>query len=131
MREVLGLLPCAAVARLTELVHPGYRDHASPGPQRGAASLLAWRARLREAFADVELEPRELVVADDGRVAVRLRFRGLHVAPYNGIEPCGRTVEIDEIHIWRIEDGRLREHWGLRDELGALRQMGGTAIAGA
>lgn len=91
------------------------------------ASMRAWREHAREAFADIELEPRELVVADDGRVAVRLRFRGLHVAPYAGIAPCGHTVEVDEVHLWRVQEGRLVEHWALRDDLAALRQMGAVA----
>jgi predicted ester cyclase len=90
-------------------------------------SMLAWNERVREAFADVEHEVHDVVVADDGRVAVRVRFRGLHVAPYAGIEPCGRTIEFDEVHLWRMQDGRPVEHWGLRDEIGALRQMGAPA----
>lgn len=130
VREVLAVLSSRDARRLGDLVHPDYRDHAWPGPERGVASVLAWRERLREAFADVELEPRELVVAGDGRVTARLRFRGLHVAPYAGVEPCGCTVEIDELHLWGLAGGRLVEHWGLRDELGALRQMGVTAIGG-
>jgi predicted ester cyclase len=124
VREALELLAGGDAQRLSELVHPDYRDHAWHGPERGPASMLAWRDRLRDAFADVQLEPRALVAGNDGHVAARLRFRGLHVAPYAAIEPSGRTVEVDEFHIWRLVDGRLAEHWGLRDELAVLRQMG-------
>lgn len=81
------------------------------------------RRRLRRAFADIELIPRDVIV-DDCRVAVRLRFRGLHVAPDAGLEPCGRTVEMDEIHIWRLQDAKLIEHWVCRDDRTALSQMG-------
>jgi lactoylglutathione lyase len=124
VREALALLVSDDDARLAEIVHPDYRDHTLPRPARGAASLRSLRRRLRRAFADIELTPRDVIV-DAGRVAVRLRFRGLHVAPYARLEPCGRTVEMDEIHIWRLQDGRLIEHWACRDERAALSQMGG------
>jgi predicted ester cyclase len=124
VREALALLVSDDEARLDEIVHPDYRDHTLPPPARGAESLRAVRRRLRRAFADIELIPRDVIV-DAGRVAVRLRFRGLHVAPYAGLEPCGRTVEMDEIHIWWVQDGRLIQHWACRDEGAALSQMGG------
>jgi lactoylglutathione lyase len=63
-------------------------------------------------------------VVAGGRAAVRLRVRGLHVGPHAGIPPTGRTVEWDEIHLWRLEDGRVIEHWACRDDLAALRRMG-------
>ena len=50
------------------------------------------------------------------RAAVRVRFRGLHVAPYAGLEPSGRTIQWDELHVWRLEGGRVTEHWASQDE---------------
>ena len=123
VREALALLVSEDEGRLEEIVDPDYRDHTLPPLARGPESFRRLRRRLR-AFADVELIPRDVIV-DSGRVAVRLRFRGLHVAPYAGLAPCGRTVEMDEIHIWRLQDGRLIEHWACRDERAALSQMGG------
>jgi predicted SnoaL-like aldol condensation-catalyzing enzyme len=28
------------------------------------------------------------------------------------------------MYIWRIADGRIAEHWGSRDDLGLLTQLG-------
>jgi predicted ester cyclase len=106
-----------------DIVHPDYRDHLATSAERGAECFLAQRRSLWCPFADVELTPREVVVGD-GLVAVRVRLRGLHVGPYAGLEPCGRTIETHEIHIWRLVDGRLIEHWSCRDDLMLLRQMG-------
>ncbi|MDP8960725.1 MAG: ester cyclase [Actinomycetota bacterium] len=71
-------------------IHSDYRNHVRPGLERGRASAPC--ERRFKAFADIELIPREVIVGLDGTVTVRLRFRGLHVAPYAGVEPCGRTV---------------------------------------
>ncbi len=125
MREALALLVSDDEARLEEIVHPDYRDHTLPPRQRGVGGFRVLRLRLRRAFADIELIPRDVIVGT-GSVAVRLCFRGLHVAPYAGLEPCGRTVEMDEIHIWRLQDGRLIEHWACRDEGAVLSQIGGA-----
>jgi hypothetical protein len=32
---------------------------------------------------------------------------------------------MDEIHIWRLQDAKLIEHWACRDERAALRHIGG------
>jgi predicted ester cyclase len=36
----------------------------------------------------------------------------------------GRRVEVDHVHIWRVADGRLAEHWMVRDDLSMLHQLG-------
>jgi predicted ester cyclase len=46
-----------------------------------------------------------------------------------GIPPTGRTIEVTEIHIYRLEDGKAVEHRVGRDDLGAMRQLGVIADA--
>jgi predicted ester cyclase len=78
---------------------------------------------IREAFADVELTAHELI-ADERGVALLVSFRGLHVAPYAGIEASGRTLEWDEVHFWRRGDGGLSRHRVWRDDLLTMRRLG-------
>ena len=121
--EIVTLLWGGDEARVSTIVDPGYRDHAAAGAGRGPHGFRAEREAFRRAFADVEVSAHDFLLAG-GRAAVRLRFRGLHVGPYAGLEPCGRTVEWEEIHLWRMDGGRLVEHWACRDDLAALRRMG-------
>jgi lactoylglutathione lyase len=123
VQEAVALLWGGDEARVAELVAPGYRDHAAGA--RGAEGFRAGRRRLRDAFADVAVTPLELI-AEGAQVAVRVHFRGLHVGAYAGLEPSGRTVEWDELHLWRVHDGRLVEHWACRDDLAALCRLGAT-----
>ena len=46
-----------------------------------------------------------------------------------GIPPTGRKIEVTEIHIYRLEDGKAVEHRVGRDDLGAMRQLGVIADA--
>ena len=123
VEEAVTLLWGGDEERVGSIVGAGYRDHAAGGPGAGPEAFRAARRALREAFADVELTAHDLVVAGD-RAAVRVRFRGLHVGPYAGLAPSGRTIEWDEIHIWRLEDGRVTEHWACRNDLTAMRRLG-------
>jgi lactoylglutathione lyase len=41
------------------------------------------------------------------------------------LPPTGSAVAWDFIHIWRVADGSLVEHWACRDDVGLLAQVGG------
>jgi predicted ester cyclase len=43
-----------------------------------------------------------------------------------GTPAVGKSYEIAEIHIFRIEDGLIAEHWHVADLLGMMKQIGGT-----
>jgi predicted ester cyclase len=36
----------------------------------------------------------------------------------------GRSYTVRHVHIYRIVDGKIREHWALRDDIDMLRQLG-------
>jgi dihydrofolate reductase len=41
------------------------------------------------------------------------------------LTPTGNAVAWDLIHIWRVADGAIVEHWACRDDVGLLAQVGG------
>jgi predicted ester cyclase len=45
-------------------------------------------------------------------------------ADYMGMRATGKTATWTEIHIGKVANGRLTEHWGLVDQLGLLVQLG-------
>jgi predicted ester cyclase len=107
-----------------ELVTADYVDHQAPpgtppGPD-GANAVLRW---LRGAFNDLSHEVKD-AFADDDRVAIRLITRGTHTGEFLGKPPTGRLVEFEAIHVYRIENGRVAEHWARRDDLALARQIG-------
>jgi predicted ester cyclase len=40
------------------------------------------------------------------------------------IEGEGQSYTVHHIHIYRLSDGKISEHWALRDDVGMLRQLG-------
>lgn len=105
-------------------VTPDYVDHEAPpgtppGPE-GANVVLRW---LRGAFADLSYEIID-AFGDGDRVAVRLATTGTHTGEFLGAPPTGRQFQIEAIHIFRIQDGKVAEHWAKRDDVGLAAQLG-------
>jgi steroid delta-isomerase-like uncharacterized protein len=53
----------------------------------------------------------DLVFAEGELVATRLMSSGTHTRQYFGVEPTGKTVNLTEIYIDRIRDGKIVETW--------------------
>jgi predicted ester cyclase len=124
-KEAQGTAQQASALR--EILAPGYRR------LRGGMANLAANARdqgfpepgtfLREAFPD-RVDIIEDIIAEDDRVGLRWRLTGTHRGNLFGIPPTGCKVDIHEIGIFRLADGRITEGWFLADELGLLKQLG-------
>ena len=71
----------------------------------------------------------EEVIAEGDTVALRCTLTGTHLREFMGIPPTGRRIEVNEIHIYRLEGGKAVEHRVGRDDLGAMRQLGVIADA--
>ncbi|HXW91261.1 MAG TPA: ester cyclase [Terriglobales bacterium] len=41
-----------------------------------------------------------------------------------GVQPTGRTFEVQHIHMYRVLDGKIAEHFANRDDIGMMRQLG-------
>ena len=49
---------------------------------------------------------------------------GTHTGPFMGHAATDRPIRTDVFDAIRLEDGRMVEHWGVPDRLGALMQLG-------
>jgi predicted ester cyclase len=108
-----------------ELVHPAFADHepAHPDHPRGPQAVKETVRGLRATFADLRFEVED-EVAEGDMVVQRATMSGRHTGVLMGREPTDREFAVRHIYIWRIQDGRIAEHWGVRDDLGMLRQLG-------
>ena len=107
-----------------ELIDPECLDHeAHPGGNRGPESMRGLITMLRTAFPDLSFTI-EALVAEGDTVAGRLTMNGTHAGPLMGMPPTGRKVRQASMHFVRFRDGKAIEHWGVRDDMGMMRQMG-------
>ena len=112
-------------AAIDEVVAPDLVNHAA-GPQ-GAAGLKAILAMIDHDLGPVTLEQHHLI-AEGELVTQHLTMVGTHRAStmplLTGVPVEGRPVRWEFIHIWRVADGMIVEHWATRDDLGLLVQLG-------
>src|SRR6267378_752557 len=107
----------------------------APGYKRTRAGLqhLANNARdqgfanpgtgLRDAIPD-RVDVIEDIIADGDRVGMLWRLTGTHKRDLYGIPPTGRKIDIHELGILRLANGKITEGWFMADEAGLLRQLG-------
>jgi len=80
--------------------------------------------QFRAAFPDWHQELLELV-AEDSTVVARFRCTGTHLGVWQGLEPTGRTMRIDEVYFFRFADNLIAGMWGLEDTWTRMRQLAG------
>jgi steroid delta-isomerase-like uncharacterized protein len=109
---------------IDELVEPDARIHTPLPLQATGAQLLkqVW-AVLLHAYPDLHVAAED-VIAEGDKVVCRNVVTGTHQGEYMGIPPTGKPVTYDEIFIFRFEDGRIAETWGVVDVLSQMRQLG-------
>ena len=108
-----------------ELVHPDFEDHEPAHPEHptGPESVQQTVRGLRDAFGDLRFEIED-EIAERDRVVQRVTMSGRHTGPLMGREPTGRKFAVRHTYIWRVAGGRIVEHWGSRDDIGLLAQLG-------
>ena len=112
------------VAVAARIIHPEFLDHTNPpGMQHGLAGHNAIVALFRAAFPDQWWQIEDLIAEGD-RVVARTTMRGTHRGDFFGLPPTGQSVVLTGVHIMRVADDRIVEHWGSNDDLGLMRQLG-------
>jgi steroid delta-isomerase-like uncharacterized protein len=118
------------VAVLDELLAPNYINHtpSTPNPAPGPDGLEPIVLAIRRAFPDLHYEIKDVIATEDS-VVIRVVMTGTHRGDLFGLPPTGRRVQVDQINIERIRDGRIAEHWRVTDELQLMRQLGAPPCA--
>ncbi len=126
-RDVLTAINEGAVDRIGPLVAEDFVDHgAPPWAPKGRAGYLQIMGFLTGVLR-LRFELHEVVAAGD-KVAVHATAHGVHNSDHLGFPATGRPYAMPTMHLYRSAGGVLVEHWGVRDELSALWQVGALPV---
>jgi predicted ester cyclase len=118
------IFPACDVEALAEVTDPNVVSHGArpgePAGLEGVTRTMLWLARV---FSDQRWEIHQLIQEDD-LVVAQATHHGRHTGDLMGIAPTGREVAYDYVHILRFRDGKAVEHWGMRDDMALMRQLG-------
>jgi predicted ester cyclase len=105
-------------------------NHGMSVPRAGIEAVFR---SLRTAVPDLHIETIE-TVSDGEVVATRVTLTGTHLGMpelpfvqggvFATVEPVGAKVEMLQMHFYRVRDGKIIEHWAVRDDLTLARQLG-------
>ena len=94
-----------------------------PGLPPGREAVRYFVTATQEAFADFMVNVED-VIAEDNKVAARVRFSGTHKGEFMGIPATGNKVDFQVIDILAFRDGKATEHWAVSDQLAMMTQLG-------
>ena len=107
-------------------------NHESKATQLGLETHKSALRSIRGTFPDQQVVIDDMIAEGD-KVVVRTRLCGTHqgsaLPTFRGIRPEGRPVEWKFIHIFRLRDGKIVEHWAEHDGLAVRQQLSGAERA--
>jgi len=110
-----------------ELIDDVFADtfvgHFPAGIVYGREGVLDRVTAHRTAFPDWTEEVED-TIADGDRVVVRFTSRGTNLGEFLGNPPTKNRVEISEVSIFKLSDGRIVEQWVFPDMLSMQHQLG-------
>lgn len=122
-RRVFDAINTRDLSAIDEAVTADFVDHGSPFPLPPGPDGYRQILTFVTTVLDVSYEILDEVVTED-RIVLRALGRGRGVAAVHGPGADGKAYAMETVHIYRTEGERLAEHWGVRDELSALIQLG-------
>ncbi|MEP7331657.1 MAG: ester cyclase [Terracoccus sp.] len=108
-----------------ELVAEDFINHAATPQGRVGIRQIALILEQDLGSPDIRIHH---VVASGDLVSVHLDLVGTHTAStsplLSGVPATGKALVWTFMHLFRVSDGVIAEHWACRDDLGLLVQLG-------
>jgi predicted ester cyclase len=105
------------------LFHPSFQHHFKAPLPSGWEGLAAVGRMMNTAFPDVVVTEEDIIAAGD-KVVERSSCVATHRGDFQGMKPTGRQVRWTEIHIYRLEDATIAEHWAEFSLFELVQQLG-------
>lgn len=106
-----------------ELVAQDVVNHAAAEHRHGIEGTKHIGRWVRASFPDARMEIVDMIAEGD-KVAVYVTSSGTHEGEFRGIPPTGKHFSVEHVHWFRLADGKVAEHWNVRDDLGHMTQLG-------
>ena len=99
-------------------------DHnAFPGMPPGIEGMRKTYDIIHSAFSNIQVTIEDMITEED-RIVVRFTASGKHSGEFMGLPATGKEFSVMEIRIYRIDNGKIVEQWGLMDTSSMMQQLG-------
>jgi steroid delta-isomerase-like uncharacterized protein len=107
---------------LSGLMREDYIQH-NPLVQQGSIGFKNFFEAWFKASPDFRFELKQIVSEGD-KVWVYGTYSGTHMGDWLGIPAIGKAYSFDAVDIFRVQDGKLAEHWDVLDVYNLFKQLG-------
>jgi predicted ester cyclase len=123
-RNIVDAINSDSLTAFDAVFGPGYVDrNPFPGTTPDLVGFKQGLTKFRAAFPDFRYTIEDEIAVGD-RLVHRLTARGTQKGEFLGVPATGKQATWSEIHIARIANGKVVEHWGSVDQMGMLQQLG-------
>ena len=115
------------LAGAAALMAESCQNHSAIPEAQGRAGFLSLMTKLATAFPDLHYTVEDVIV-DGDRCVLRVTAAGTQKGPLAfariPLEATNKPVKFEQIHIVRVADGKIVEHWLGQDSMALFRQLG-------
>jgi steroid delta-isomerase-like uncharacterized protein len=109
---------------LDSILAEDYINHTPSVPTvSGPRGLKPIILAIRKGFPDLHYEIKE-IIATENYITIRSIMTGTQKDTLFNIPPTGQHIEVNQINIEKIVNGKISEHWRVTDELTLMKQLG-------
>ena len=123
-RRIVDAVNTGNLAAFDEVYASGYVDrNPFPGATSDREGFKQSLTKFRAAFPDLRYTIEDEIAVGD-RLVHRLTGKGTQKGEFQGLQATGKQATWSEIHIGRIANGKVVEHWSTGDQLSMMQQLG-------
>jgi steroid delta-isomerase-like uncharacterized protein len=124
-RRIYDLVNAGDIDAFGDLLADDFVEHEElPGLSPSKDGVMTFFRLQLAAFPDLRMNVED-IVADGVKVVARVRYTGTQQGAFQGMPATGKSVDVQLVDIFSFDgDGRVREHWGVLDQLTLLQQLG-------
>ena len=123
-QKMMNALNAKDLATLESLVDEDFVDNnAMPDMPANKEGMINMMRMFVSAFPDLNITVNHWVAEGDLVVGV-MTTEGTQTGEFMGMPPSGKEFSISEMHMIRVANGKMVEHWGVQDNMSMMQQLG-------
>lgn len=124
VRRFAQIAQTKELSELEEIIAEGYIQH-NPMVPAGLKGLQEGFGHFLQIFPDATATIQHLICEGD-LVVGHFTWEATHSGTFLGVPATGKKVAWKSMDIWRVENGKLAEHWDVIDWAGFLKKVTDT-----
>jgi len=122
--KLMSALNAKDLATMESLIADDFVDNdAMPGMAPGRQGMIDMMGMFVAAFPDLNVVVEHWVAEGDLVVGV-MTTKGTQTGEFMGMPASGKNFSVREMHMVRVANGKMAEHWGLSNEMSMMQQLG-------